>query len=71
MFGMSVWHFKFSRALIADEDDVLDDSVEDDGPKPGSTAMDCTGTSGGLSLSFRDESMRMERLLGSICQHLY
>ena len=30
--------------------------------------MDCTGTSGGLSLSFRDESMRMERLLGSICQ---
>ncbi|KAL5503154.1 hypothetical protein EMCRGX_G010061 [Ephydatia muelleri] len=21
----------------------LDDSVEDDGPKPGSTAMDCTG----------------------------
>ena len=46
----------------------LDDSVEDDGPKPGSTAMDCTGTSGGLSLSFRNESMRMERLLGSICQ---
>ena len=32
--------------------------------------MDCTGTSGGLSLSFRDESMRMERLLGSICQPL-
>ncbi|KAL5510806.1 hypothetical protein EMCRGX_G006409 [Ephydatia muelleri] len=49
----------------------LDDSVEDDGPKPGSTAMDCTGTSGGLSLSFRDESMRMERLLGSICQPLH
>ena len=48
----------------------LDNSVEDDGPKPGSTAMDCTGTSGGLSLSFRDESMRMERLLGSICQPL-
>eukprot|EP00731_Ephydatia_muelleri_P005538 Em0002g1714a len=33
--------------------------------------MDCTGTSGGLSLSFRDESMRMERLLGSICQPLH
>ena len=32
--------------------------------------MDCTGTSGGLLLSFRDESMRMERLLGSICQPL-
>ena len=46
----------------------LDDSVEDDGPKLGSTAMDCAGTSGGLSLSFRDDSMRMERLLGSICQ---
>ena len=30
--------------------------------------MDCAGTSGGLSLSFRDESMRMERLLGSLCQ---
>ncbi|KAL5488923.1 hypothetical protein EMCRGX_G017941 [Ephydatia muelleri] len=55
---------------VETEDDVLDDSVEDDGPKPGSTAMDCTGTSGGLSLSFRDESMRMERLLGSICQPL-
>ena len=40
----------------------LDDSVEDDGPKPGSTAMDCAGTSEGLSLLFRDESMRMERL---------
>ena len=49
----------------------LDDSVEDDGPKPGSTAMDCAGTSGGLSLSFRDESMRMERLLGSICQPMH
>ena len=46
----------------------LDDYVEDDGSKPGSTAMDCAGTSGGLSLSFRDESMRMELLLGSICQ---
>ena len=33
--------------------------------------MDCTRTSGGLSLSFRDESMRMERLLGSLCQPLH
>ncbi|KAL5503464.1 hypothetical protein EMCRGX_G010419 [Ephydatia muelleri] len=59
----------FVKAVEA-EDNVLDDSVEEDGPKPGSTAVDCTGTSGGLSLSFRDESMRMERLLGSICQSL-